>query len=138
MDRIVREYFMRIDSAIGQQVLCSAVNAIVGSLDFRSFAFLVLPDGRQPHLVSTYRKEWTSRYITSGYEGRDPVIVGASCVREEFVWDRSMAGDFGDDARAFFCEAEKFGIRCGLTIPPPGLRRGFSAVYNRSPSPRDI
>lgn len=128
MNRIVHEYFMRIDSAVGQQELCSAVNTTVDSLGFHSFAFLALSDERQPLLVSTYPKEWTCRYIASGYDGRDPVILCARTAQRPFVWSRDIVERFDHDAREFFFEAEKFDICCGLTIPLPGLRVGRAAM----------
>jgi len=128
MHRIVQEYFEGVDYAAGPSELCDTISTTAIALGFQAFAFLAVSAESEPILISTYPKEWTDCYIERGYEGRDPVILRAGCVREAFVWDRSVASDFGDDARAFFCEAEKFDIRCGLTIPLPGLRRGFSAM----------
>ena len=128
MHRIVRNYFECIESVIGQRELCSAVHATANSLGFHSFAFLTLPDERQPLLVSTYPKEWTCRYIAGGYEGRDPVVLRACMAQRPFVWSRDMVEHFDRDAKDFFFEAEKFDICCGLTVPLPGIRVGKAAM----------
>lgn len=134
MHRIVREYFCRLDAAVGQQELCNVVNAAACSLGFHSFAFLALPDDRRPVLVSTYPTEWTIHYIASGYEGRDPVILRAGTAQRPFVWNRDMVGRFDCEARDFFLEARKFDICCGLTVPLPGLRVGRAAMTFAAPS----
>lgn len=128
MYQVVRDYLERSEYACSPDQLRDAVSAVVAPIDFFAFAFLALPDGRQPLLISTYPPDWTDHYIAQGYQRRDPVILHSYQVFDLFTWSPQMAKRFGLGARDFFCEAASFNIRCGITIPIHDWPGGLAAM----------
>ncbi|MDF0498662.1 autoinducer binding domain-containing protein [Bradyrhizobium yuanmingense] len=90
------------------------------ALKLSCFAYLALPREPRsaPNLISTYPPSWTAIYLKRGYEGVDPVVRQAMRQPKPFQWGRGFeAQSRSETERALFEEADKFGIRCGYTIP---------------------
>lgn len=88
-------------------------------LDIQRYAYLLMPDGvdATPRLISNYPSAWTARYLERSYEATDPVIVEAGKTPRSFLWGPGADLNLRSNAREFFEEAARFGIRCGFTIP---------------------
>jgi len=128
MQRIIRDYVEKVEFASTPDQLRDAVAHVIRMFDFNAFAFLALPDGKPPILISNYDDKWQSHYIERGYQGRDPVMLTSRCVVDLFFWGREMAAKFGPLAQDFFYEAETFDIRSGVTVPIPNWPGGFAAM----------
>lgn len=99
-------------------------------LGFRWFAYLAFT-GDDHRLISTYPKEWNTRYRKKGYDQIDPVIIRARRDRDLFHWNGAQASTGPDDIqKRFFGEAAEFGIDKGVTIPiPAGFDRFASFTF---------
>ncbi len=96
-------------------------------LGFRCFAYLAIADHGHT-LISTYPKEWTTRYVSERYDLIDPVIRRARRERELFRWSGAqMTKGRGGQVKRFFGEAAEFGIEKGVTIPIPAGFDRFAA-----------
>jgi DNA-binding CsgD family transcriptional regulator len=128
MLQLARDFLERSKYARTPEQLRDAVSAVIAPLDLFAFAFLALPEGAKPLLISTYPPDWTDHYIAQDYQRRDPVILRSSHVFDLFTWDSQLSKRFSPGARDFFCEAEAFNIRCGITIPIHDWPGGLAAM----------
>lgn len=128
MRRSVDTYLEDAELASNPDQLCKAVANVIRLFDFNAFAFLGLPDGKPPLLISNYDERWQTHYVAQSYQGRDPVMLHSRCVVDLFTWSPEMAARFGPLARDFFYEAETFDIRSGVTVPIPEWPGGFAAM----------
>ncbi|QGN00194.1 hypothetical protein F7D14_20850 (plasmid) [Methylocystis parvus] len=96
-------------------------------LGFSYFAYLSLTEHSYT-LISTYPKEWTTRYLNERYDLIDPVIIRARRDRDLFRWSGAQASSGrGNRVKRFFGEAAEFGIEKGVTIPIPAGFDRFAA-----------
>ena len=84
MQRIIRDYVEHAEFASTPDQLRDAVAHVIRVFDFNAFAFLALPDGKPPILISNYDDRWQGHYIERGYQGRDPVMLNSRCVAALF------------------------------------------------------
>jgi len=129
MQRALRDYIENAELASNPTQLRDVVEQVIRPFDFNAFAFLALPDsGDAPLLISNYDERWQDHYVARSYQKRDPVMLHSRSAITQFTWSREMASRFGPLAEDFFCEAESFNIRSGITIPIPDWRGGFAAM----------
>ena len=85
-----------------------------------------------PILIPTYEPEWIRRYISNDYFEIDPVVKSGKAGFLPLDWS-SLNHETGR-ARAFFLEADRFGVgRQGVTLPirgPNGERALFTITSN--------
>ena len=86
---------------------------------FEFFAYLNLR-GQESFAVSNYPKEWQDRYVQMNYLRVDPVVTKAKHGPPIFLWSAEEARRLGRrDVTQFFKDAERFGIRSGLSVSVP-------------------
>lgn len=119
MRRNVDDYLKNAEFASNPDQLCNAIAKVIRPFDFNAFAFLGLPDGKPPLLISNYDERWQNHYVARSYQRRDPVMLHSRYAVDLFTWSPEMAARFGPLARDFFYEAETFDIRSGVTVPIP-------------------
>ena len=86
---------------------------------FNFFAYLHLR-GHESFAVSNYPREWQERYIQMNYLLVDPVVTKAKHGPPIFLWSAEEARRLGRrDVTRFFKDAERFGIRSGLSVSVP-------------------
>jgi len=128
MRRVIHDYIEKTGLASNTDQLRDAMAEVIRPFDFNAFAFLALPSGKLPLLVSNYDDRWQAHYVDRGYQRRDPVMLNSRCAVDLFTWGREMAAKFGSLAEDFFYEAETFDIRSGVTVPIPDWPGGFAAM----------
>lgn len=83
------------------------------------FAYLYLR-GRETFAVSNYPQEWQDIYLQKGYLRADPVVTNAKHGPPVFFWSAEKARRLGRrNVIQFFADADRFGIRSGLSISVP-------------------
>jgi DNA-binding CsgD family transcriptional regulator len=86
---------------------------------FDYFAYLNLR-GQESFAVSNYPREWQDRYVQMNYLRVDPVVTKAKHGPPIFLWSAAEARRLGRrDVTRFFIDAERFGIRSGLSVSVP-------------------
>ena len=86
---------------------------------FEFFAYLNLR-GQESFAVSNYPQEWQDRYVQMNYLRVDPVVTTAKHGPPIFLWSAEEARRLGRrDVTQFFKDAERFGIRSGLSVSVP-------------------
>ncbi|WP_454011590.1 autoinducer binding domain-containing protein [Aquamicrobium terrae] len=86
---------------------------------FNYYAYLNLR-GQESFAVSNYPKEWQDRYIQMNYLRIDPVVTKAKHGPPIFSWSVEEAKRMGRrDVTQFYKDAERFGIRSGLSVSVP-------------------
>lgn len=130
MQQIVRNYLEALEFARTLDQLRDAIVAKIDLLDCHGFAYISLPDNKAeaPYLLSNYDVRWTTRYRARRYHLRDPVTRQARRINELFAWIPEFAARFDPAAGDLFCEAETFGIRCGVTVPLYHAGRSVAAM----------
>lgn len=90
---------------------------------FDFYAYLYLR-GPESFAVSNYPRAWQERYIEREFIRIDPVVTKAKHGPPLFSWSADEARRNGRrDVIRFFVEAERFGIRSGISISiPVGFR----------------
>jgi LuxR family transcriptional activator of conjugal transfer of Ti plasmids len=97
------------------------------SCGFDEFAY-VCHGGTEITGMSSYERQWQIHYLERNLTRIDPVVRLARQYMRPFSWSRTDAV-FQDGAnRAFFDQAEKFGIKSGLTIPIPASYGRFAML----------
>ncbi|WP_315755898.1 LuxR family transcriptional regulator [Bradyrhizobium sp. SZCCHNRI2007] len=120
MHRIFQNFIDALACAQNSADFSDAMATVASALELSCFAYLALPGGheRKPRLISTYPKEWTSRYIESRYELIDPVITRALQTVEPFQWGAGISSNQRSSIQQqLLDEAAQFGIRIGFTVP---------------------
>lgn len=128
MRRVIHDYLEHAEAALTPDQLGETVARMIHHFDFSAFAFLALPNGKAPLLISNYDDRWQTHYVDHGYQRRDPVMLHSRRAVDLFTWSREMAAKFGPLAEDFFYEAETFDIRSGVTVPIPDWPGGFAAM----------
>jgi len=108
-----------------------AMNEIAIAFDLNRFAYLVSPrdSPAEVKLISNYPSDWTSHYLTNGYDRIDPVIGRVQRTTEPFGWGEGLwSKPLLSRENEFMDEAAVFGIRCGFTFPVHDESSRFAAV----------
>jgi LuxR family transcriptional regulator, activator of conjugal transfer of Ti plasmids len=114
---VFRKFAETLSSTYDETALCNVAQQVAADLGFNNFVYLRLCD-RKPVCISSFPREWLSRYFKEGYERLDPVIRTAKSQPRPFAWECDDWGARGDGrTRSFFNEASDFGIKSGITIP---------------------
>jgi len=83
------------------------------------FAYLYLR-GPETFAVSNYPQEWQDIYVQKGYLRADPVVTNAKHGPPVFYWSAEKAKRLGRrNVNQFFADADRFGIRSGVSISVP-------------------
>lgn len=102
-----------------EQAARRALRNFAEDAGFEFFAYLHLR-GQESFAVSNYPQEWQDRYVQMNYLHVDPVVTGAKHGPPIFMWSAEEARRLGRrDVTQFFKDAERFGIRSGLSVSVP-------------------
>jgi len=119
LENAFQEFIDGVGTASDKAAFRAVAERATQRLGFRSFAYLGLAEHGH-RLISTYPKEWTTRYLSQRYDLIDPVLIKARRDRDPFRWSGpQMAKGRGDQVKRLFGEAAEFGIERGVTIPIP-------------------
>jgi len=122
LENAFQEFIDGVGTASDKAAFRAVAERATQRLGFRSFAYLGLAEHGHT-LISTYPKEWTTRYLNRRYDLIDPIIIQARRDRDLFRWNGARASKGrGNDVKRFFGEASEFEIDRGVTIP---IRAGF-------------
>lgn len=76
----------------------------------------------------SYDRDWTDHYTRNGYAMRDPVVLWGFSTTGHILWnDPSLSDPFG-----VFREAERFGLKHGLTVSCGPIASRSIASFARS------
>jgi LuxR family transcriptional activator of conjugal transfer of Ti plasmids len=130
MHDVFQRFVDRLTARPDTASLADILAEVLLRLDIPSYAYLLIPTGRDPaQLISNYPLAWTQYYLARRYETLDPVILEARTAPESFLWGPGSRLDAGcNDRSAFFEEAARFGIRSGFTIPIRDGRSHLAAL----------
>ena len=96
-----------------------ALRDFAAGAGFDYFAYLHLR-GRESFAVSNYPREWQELYVQKNYIRIDPVVTKAKHGPPIFQWSADEARRIGRlDVRQFYKDADRFGIRSGLSVSVP-------------------
>jgi LuxR family transcriptional activator of conjugal transfer of Ti plasmids len=119
VENAFQEFIDGVSTASDKAAFRTVAERATQRLGFRSFAYLGLSEHGHT-LISTYPKQWTTRYLSQRYDLIDPVLIRARRARDPFRWSGpQMAKGRGNQVKRFFGEAAQFGIERGVTIPIP-------------------
>lgn len=132
-----QEFIDGVSTASDKTAFRAVAERATLKLGFCHFAYIGLAQHSQT-LISTYPKQWTTRYWSQRYDLIDPVLIRARCDRDPFQWTgQQMAKGRGDQVQRLFGEAAQFGIERGVTVPIPAGFDRFAlftfAADKRSP-----
>jgi LuxR family transcriptional activator of conjugal transfer of Ti plasmids len=124
-----RERVRASDSVAGVQ---RALEETFNDLGFEQLSYVVLraPHGAQrPKILSTFPKDWRSRYVDANYSHFDAVYPAASAFLFPLRWDE-LYSDFRTTRKQklIFDEAKEFGIKQGVTVPIHGPAGGLASL----------
>lgn len=122
VENAFQEFIDGVSTASDKAAFRAVADRATQRLGFRSFAYL--ESAKHGHtFISTYPKQWTTRYWSQRYDLIDPVLIRARRDRDPFQWSGpQMARGRGDQVKRFLGEAAEFGIERGVTIP---IQAGF-------------
>jgi DNA-binding CsgD family transcriptional regulator len=118
----LQEIVGRFEAIKLEQEIAPLLSEIAGELRAANMTYAAEISAPAPHdspirFITTYSKEWESRYLQKGYLHVDPVPLGIDSPLP-FDW-QTAAG--ADAARWLFREAESFGVdRQGVVVPIRG------------------
>lgn len=116
----MRTWFQKLSDisslAKTEAMLKAALTDAVYELGFDCYAYLNIQPVRS-YAVSNYATEWQQRYLEQDYRDIDPVVRTARARMEAFTWAPESPRKLSSRVRAFYAEADDFGIRSGITIP---------------------
>lgn len=122
-----QEFIDGVGTASDKAAFRAVAERATQRLGFSYFAYLSLAE-HSHMLISTYPKEWTTRYLNERYDLIDPVIIRARRDRDLFRWSGAQVSrGRGTRVKRFFGEAAEFGIEKGVTIPIPAGFDRFAA-----------
>jgi LuxR family transcriptional activator of conjugal transfer of Ti plasmids len=125
IENIFQEFIDAVQTANTADSFERVGTRLAQRLGFERFAYLSLA-GEMTTLISSYPKSWTSRYLRSGYQRLDPVVLRARLEHTLFSWGGAVSSPLVNrEQRRFFDEATTFGIRSGITVP---IRAGFGRM----------
>lgn len=111
-----------------------ALKALTRACGFDEFTY-VCNGGAEITGLSSYQAQWQAYYLEHNLTLVDPVVRLARQHMRPFCWSRTDAAFQDSATRAFFDEAEKFGISSGLTIPIPASYGRFAMLTMVSAKP---
>lgn len=130
----------RLSLPLEERAARRALRDFAQEAGFDFFAYLYLR-GPESFAVSNYAREWQQLYVERDFIRIDPVVTGAKHGPPIFSWSAEQARRSGRrDVAGFFAEAERFGIRSGISISiPVGFkeRMVFTLASGRPVSPLD-
>jgi len=119
VENAFQEFIDGVSTASDKAAFRAVAERASQRLGFRSFAYLGLAEHGHT-LISTYPKQWTTRYLSQRYDLIDPILVRARRDRDPFRWSGpQMAKGRGEQVKRFLGEAAQFGIERGVAIPIP-------------------
>jgi LuxR family transcriptional regulator, activator of conjugal transfer of Ti plasmids len=96
-----------------------ALRDFAEDMGFDFYAYLYL-SGPESFAVSNYSREWQKLYVEKEFIRVDPVVTKAKHGPPLFDWSAEEAKRSGRrDVAQFFKEADRFGIRSGISISIP-------------------
>ncbi|MFC3721902.1 autoinducer binding domain-containing protein [Neoaquamicrobium sediminum] len=129
----------RLSLPLDERAVRRALRDFAEDTGFDFFAYLYLR-GPESFAVSSYPKEWQELYIEREYIRVDPVVTRAKHGPPIFAWSAVEARRSGRrDVLKFYADAERFGIRSGISISiPVGFteRMVFTLATGRATSDR--
>jgi len=141
---VINEHIARLSkAALKGKPLQPVMESIVKELGFESFMYGMSADPKpirrdtRSFVWTTLPREWVVLYGQRGYIEVDPRVTKTYNRNVPYVWD---AADFKDDplCRAFFRDAERYGICSGVAISFRDPDHGRVVVALNSPiSPVD-
>ena len=109
----------RLSLPLDERAARRALRDFTDDAGFDFFAYLYLR-GSESFVVSNYPKEWQELYIEREYIRVDPVVTKAKHGPPIFAWSAVQARRSGRrDVTKFIADAERFGIRSGISISIP-------------------
>jgi LuxR family transcriptional regulator, activator of conjugal transfer of Ti plasmids len=109
----------RLSLPLDERAARRALRDFAEDTGFDFFAYLYLR-GPESFAVSSYPKEWQELYIEREYIRVDPVVTRAKHGPPIFAWSAVEARRSGRrDVIKFYADAERFGIRSGISISIP-------------------
>lgn len=131
MHHVFQRFVDRLADSSEADCVQKAMAEAAAAFDIPCFAYIRMPrDGSSlAALISTYPSKWTEHYLQHHYERLDPVIQQAHAFTEPFEW--GLGADsfpLTEQQKNLFDEANKFGIRCGFTVPIKDNRGPVAAV----------
>ena len=120
---VVNELLLRLIDTLSlpleERAARRAIRDFAEGAGFEYFAYLHLR-GQESFAVSNYPREWQERYVQKNYLRIDPVVTKAKHGPPIFDWSAKEAGRLGRrDITQFFKDADRFGIRSGLSVSVP-------------------
>lgn len=121
--RLLNSYLLhlidRLSLPLDERAARRALRDFAEDTGFDFFAYLYLR-GPESFAVSNYPKEWQDLYIEREFILVDPVVTKAKHGPAIFAWSAGETRRSGRrDVLKFFAEAERFGIRSGISISIP-------------------
>lgn len=109
----------RLSLPLEERAARRALRDFAEDTGFDFFAYLYLR-GPESFAVSNYPTEWQDLYVQREFIRVDPVVTKAKHGPAIFAWSANEARRSGRrDVLKFFAEAERFGIRSGISISIP-------------------
>jgi DNA-binding CsgD family transcriptional regulator len=109
----------RLSLPLDERAARRALRDFAEDTGFDFFAYLYLR-GPESFAVSNYPKEWQDLYMQREFILVDPVVTKAKHGPAIFAWSAGEARRSGRrDVLKFFAEADRFGIRSGVSISIP-------------------
>lgn len=109
----------RLSLPLEKRAACRALRDFAEDTGFDFYAYLYLR-GPESFAVSNYSREWQELYVENNFIRVDPVVTGAKHGPPIFSWSAEQARRSGRrDVTRFFAEAERFGIRSGVSVSIP-------------------
>lgn len=120
---ILNEYLLHLIDTLSlpleERAARRALRDFADDAGFDYFAYLHLR-GQESFVVSNYPREWQDLYVHKNYLRVDPVVTRAKHGPPIFLWSAQEAKRLGRrDVIHFFSDAERFGIRSGLSVSVP-------------------
>lgn len=113
----------RLSLPLDERAARRSLRDFANDTGFNFFAYLYLR-GPESFAVSNYPREWQELYVERDFIRVDPVVTKAKHGPPLFSWSADEARRNGRrDVIKFFVEADRFGIRSGISISiPVGFR----------------
>ncbi len=109
----------RLSLPLDERAARRALRDFAADTGFDYFAYLYLR-GPESFAVSNYPRAWQDLYVQREFIRVDPVVTKAKHGQPLFAWSASEASRSGRrDVMRFFAEADRFGIRSGISISIP-------------------
>ncbi|WP_246734892.1 autoinducer binding domain-containing protein [Chelativorans sp. ZYF759] len=109
----------RLSLPLEEKAARRALRDFAEATGFDFYAYLYL-SGPESFAVSNYSREWQELYVENDFIRVDPVVTKAKHGPPLFAWSADEARRSGRrGVSQFFTEADRFGIRSGISISIP-------------------